>query len=67
MTEKKRGGARPGSGNKAKDGANASNSDRVCVVIFKRQRARFKALGGSAWLRGAIDNAELKGRSGEAA
>lgn len=57
----KRGGKRPGSGAKAKDGANASNSDRVCVVIFKRQRERFKALGGSAWLRGAIDNVEVSG------
>jgi len=68
MTTKQRGGARPNSGNKAKDGATLATTDQVCVRIWKRQRKDFRALGGSEWLRRMIDaesqaNAELTGRA----
>lgn len=58
-----RGGKRPGSGAKAKDGATLDNTKQVCARIFKNQHADWLALGGSEWLRGAIADAlkQLKG------
>lgn len=59
----KRGGKRPGSGYKAKDGATLANTTQVCARIFKDQHAGWLDLGGSEWLRGAIADAlkQLKG------
>lgn len=60
-----RGGKRPGSGAKAKDGATLANTMQVCARIRKDQHAGWLALGGSEWLRAQIDAAdalkELKG------
>lgn len=55
MTTKQRGGKRPNSGNKAKDGATGAMTMQVCARIWKRQHKDFKALGGSEWLRRMID------------
>lgn len=61
----KRGGKRPGSGNKAKDGATLANTMQICARIRKDQHAGWLALGGSEWLRGAIAEAMDKLEDGQ--
>ena len=51
----KRGGERLGSGRKAIDGA--TQVVQVCVSIRPDQRPMLAKLGGSPWVRGAIDAA----------
>lgn len=48
-----RGGIRPGAGRKAKDGA--TQLVLISARVTQAQRARFKELGGSVWLRAKID------------
>lgn len=51
----KRGGARAGAGRKATDGA--TGLVQVAVRVTQPQREKLARLGGSAWMRGAIDGA----------
>ncbi len=53
-----RGGARPGAGAKAKDGATAV--ERVTVCLTSGQRARLRELGGSIWVRNQIDASQAE-------
>lgn len=50
-----RGGARLGAGRKAVDGA--TDVVQVCITIRPDQRPMLAKLGGSPWVRGAIDAA----------
>ena len=50
-----RGGARLGAGRKAVDGA--TQVVQVCITIRPDQRPMLAKLGGSPWVRGAIDAA----------
>ncbi len=52
-----RGGARLGAGRKAVDGA--TQVVQVCVTIRPDQRPTLAKLGGSPWVRAAIDAAAL--------
>lgn len=49
-----RGGARPGAGRKAADGA--KKMVVVSASVTEEQRDKFKALGGSVWLRSKINH-----------
>lgn len=53
----KRGGSRLGAGRKAIDGA--THVVQVCVTIRPDQRPTLAKLGGSPWVRAAIDAAAL--------
>jgi hypothetical protein len=52
----KRGGARVGAGRKAEDGA--TGLVQVAVRVTPPQREKLSRLGGSVWVRRAIDEAE---------
>ena len=52
----KRGGARKGAGVKAADGA--TGLVQIAVRVTPPQRAKLGRLGGSVWVRRAIDEAE---------
>lgn len=52
-----RGGARPGAGRKAVDGA--TGVVQICITVRPGQRPKLAKLGGSAWVRGAIDAAVI--------
>lgn len=52
----KRGGARSGAGRKAEDGA--TGLVQVAVRVTPPQREKLGRLGGSVWVRRAIDEAE---------
>lgn len=52
-----RGGARPGAGRKAVDGA--TGVVQICITVRPDQRPKLAKLGGSAWVRGAIDAAVI--------
>lgn len=54
-----RGGARPGAGRKAVDGA--TGVVQICITVRPDQRPTLAKLGGSAWVRGAIDAAAPTG------
>ena len=51
----RRGGLRPGSGRRATDGA--QDLVRAGVYVTRSQHAKLARLGGSVWLRQAIDSA----------
>jgi len=51
----RRGGLRPGSGRRATDGA--QDLVRAGVYVTRSQHAKLARLGGSVWLRQAIDRA----------
>lgn len=52
-TKKPRGGRREGAGRKAADGV--THTVAVMVSLTESHREKLKALGGSLWLRAAID------------
>lgn len=52
---KKRGGARSGAGRKADDGA--TDLVQIAVRVTQPQRVKLAKLGGSVWIRRAIDDA----------
>lgn len=52
----KRGGARTGAGRKAEDGA--AGLVQIAVRVTPPQREKLARLGGSVWVRGAIDEAD---------
>lgn len=52
----KRGGVRPGAGRKAEDGA--TGLVQVAVRITYPQREKLARIGGSVWVRRAIDDAD---------
>ncbi len=54
-----RGGARTGAGRKAVDGA--TGVVQICITVRPDQRPKLAKLGGSAWVRGAIDAAQKDG------
>lgn len=53
--EPRRGGVRPGAGRKAADGA--TGVVQICITIRPDQRQLLAKLGGSPWVRSAIDAA----------
>lgn len=52
-----RGGAGRGQGRKSADGA--TGVVRVTVLLTPEQRAKLSRLGGSAWVRGTIDDVQM--------